>query len=105
MMIVINPVKIRSNSMTDSSQSKNSKMKNIDPRKLLILMELMKEAEGKPMDKLLPLIVNTNKKLKEQNLAFTKDESDLMIEVLTKNMSPKDKAQFEMLRTMMANRK
>lgn len=91
--------------MTDSSQSKNPKMKNIDPRKLLILMELMKEAEGKPMDKLLPLIVNTNKKLKEQNLAFTKDESDLMIEVLTKNMSPKDKAQFEMLRTMMANRK
>ena len=91
--------------MTDSSQNKNPKMKNIDPRKLLILMELMKEAEGKSMDKLLPLVVNTNKKLQDQNLAFTKDESDLMIEILTKNMSPKDKTQFEMLRTMMANKK
>ena len=68
-------------------------------------MELIKEAEGKSMDKMLPLIIKTNKKLQDQNLAFTKDESDLMIEVLTKNMSPKDKTQFEMLRTMMANRK
>ncbi|NLO10787.1 MAG: hypothetical protein GX129_13105 [Clostridiales bacterium] len=85
-----------------SDSSRNNKM---DPRKLVILMELMKEAEGKSMDKLLPLIINTNKKLKEQNLAFTKDESDLMIEVLTRNMSPRDKAQFEMLRTMMGNRK
>lgn len=85
-----------------SDSSRNNKM---DPRKLVILMELMKEAEGKSMDKLLPLIINTNKKLKDQNLAFTKDESDLMIEVLTKNMSPKDKAQFEMLRSMMGNRK
>lgn len=87
------------------SDSPNNKMKNIDPRKLVILMELIKEAEGKPMDKMLPLIIKTNKKLQDQNLAFTKDESDLMIEALTKNMSPKEKSQFEMLRTLMANRK
>ena len=43
--------------MPDSSRNNNSKMKNIDPRKLAILIELMKEAEGKSMDKLLPLIM------------------------------------------------
>lgn len=90
--------------MADTSWSKNPKMMNVDPRKLAILMELVKEAEGKPMDKLIPLIINTNKKLKEQNLTFSKDESDIMIEILTKNMSPKEKAQFEMLRKMMAKR-
>lgn len=91
--------------MSDSSRNNNARMNNIDPRKLAILIELMKEAEGKSMDKLLPLIMSTNKKLQDQNLSFTKDESELMIEILTKNMSPKDKAQFEMLRKMMANRK
>ncbi len=91
--------------MADTSSNNNSRMKNIDPRKLKILMELVKEAEGKPMDKLLPLIINTNKKMQEQNLSFTKDESDFMVEILTKNMSSKDKAQFEMMRTFMANRK
>lgn len=91
--------------MADTSSNNNSRMKNIDPRKLKILMDLVKEAEGKPMDKLLPLIINTNKKMQEQNLSFTKDESDFMVEILTKNMSSKDKAQFEMMRTFMANRK
>lgn len=76
-------------------------MKNLDPRKLAVLMELVKEAEGKPLDKLIPLIISTNKKLQAQNLSFTKDESEILIEVLTKNMSPREKAQFEMLRKLM----
>ena len=91
-----------SDNMADNN---NSKMNNVDPRKLVVLMELMKESEGKSMDKLLPLIMDANKKLQAQNLSFTKDESDLMIDVLTKNLSPKDKAQFEMVRKMMANKK
>jgi hypothetical protein len=85
--------------------SGNSKMRNIDPRKLVILMELIKEAEGKPIDKVLPLIIKTNKKLQDQNLTFTSDERDLMLEALTKNMSPKEKAQFEMIKSFMASRK
>lgn len=91
--------------MADTSWTNNPKLKNIDPRKLAILFELMKEAEGKQMDQLVPLLMNTNKRLQQQNLAFSKDESDLMLEILTKNMTPKEKAQFEMIKKMMANRK
>jgi len=87
--------------MSDTSWRSNPKINNIDPRKLTILLDLMKEAEGKPTDKIIPLVMNTNKKLKEQDLTFTKDESDLMVEILTKNMSPKEKAQFEMIKKMM----
>lgn len=91
--------------MADTSWSNNPKLKNIDPRKLAILLELVKEAEGKPTDKLIPLLVNTNKKLQQQNMTFTKDESDLMMDIITKNMSQKEKAQFEMIKKMMGNRK
>lgn len=87
--------------MADTSWTNNPKIKNVDPRKLAILLEVVKEAEGKPMDKLLPLLMNTNKKLREQNLTFNKDESEILMEILTKNMSPKEKAQFEMIRKMM----
>lgn len=87
--------------MADTSWTNNPNIKNVDPRKLAILLEVVKEAEGKPMDKLLPLLMNTNKKLREQDLTFNKDESDILIEILTKNMSPKEKAQFEMIRKMM----
>jgi hypothetical protein len=91
--------------MADTSWTNNPKLKNIDPRKLTILLELMKEAEGKPMDKLMPLLMSTNRRLQEQNLTFSKDESDVMIDLLTKNMNPKEKAQFEMIKKMMATRK
>jgi hypothetical protein len=91
--------------MTDTSWSNNPKLKNIDPRKLSILLDLVKEAEGKPMDKLIPIMMNTQKKIQKQNLNFTKDESDVMLEILTKNMNATEKAQFEMIKKMMASRK
>ena len=91
--------------MAYTSWMNNPKIRNIDPRKLAILLEIMKEAEGKPMDKLIPVIMNANKKLQDQNLNFTKDESDVMIEILFRHLTPREKMQFEMLRKMMANRK
>lgn len=91
--------------MADNSWSDNPRLKNIDPRKLSILMDLVNDSEGKPMDKLIPLLMNTQKKLQKQNLSFSKDESDLMIEILTKNMNAKEKSQFEMIKKMMANNK
>jgi hypothetical protein len=90
--------------MADTSWTNNNKVKNIDPRKLAILLETIKEAEGKSMDKLIPIILDTNKKLKNQNLSFTNDESDMMIELLSKNLSPKEKMQFDMIRKMMAKK-
>ncbi|MGF7142730.1 hypothetical protein HNQ56_001148 [Anaerotaenia torta] len=91
--------------MADTSWTNNPRLNNIDPRKLSILLDLMKEVEGKSMDQVFPLLMNTNKRLQEQNMAFSKDESDIMIEILTKNMTPKEKSQFEMVRKMMASRK
>lgn len=88
--------------MADKFQNKNPKMKNIDPRKLAILLEVVKEAEGKSMDKVLPIIMGANKKMQKESLSFTKDESEYMMELLTKNMSAKDRAQIDMLRKMMS---
>ncbi|HBY72875.1 MAG TPA: hypothetical protein DEG06_11600 [Lachnospiraceae bacterium] len=83
----------------------NPKLRNIDPRKLAILLDIVKEAEGKPMDQLIPIIMNANKKLQEQSINFTRDESDIMIDLLSKNLSPREKMQFEMIKKMMAGRK
>jgi hypothetical protein len=91
--------------MADTSWTNNPKLKNIDPRKMTILLDLVKEAEGKPMDKLVPLLTSTHKRLQQQNMSFNKDESDVMLEILTKNLTPKEKQQFEMIKKVMASRK
>lgn len=104
MIITANPI-IRSKMMPDTSWTNNPKLKNIDPRKMTILLELMKEAEGKPMDKLVPLLTSTYKRLQQQNMTFNKDESEVMLEILTKNLNAKEKQQFEMIKKVMTSRK
>ncbi len=89
----------------DNSWTNNPKLRNIDPRKMAILLDFIKQAEGKTMDQLLPMFLNINKRLQQQNLTLTKDESEIIIDVLTKNMSPREKAQFEMIKKFMALRK
>jgi len=91
--------------VADNSWMNNPKIRNIDPRKLSILLEIMREAEGKSMDQLLPLMMNANKKLQSQNLNFSKDESEVMIDLLTRNLSPREKRQFEMLKQFMMGRR
>ncbi|MDF2510597.1 MAG: hypothetical protein K0S04_463 [Herbinix sp.] len=91
--------------MPDTTWTNNPKLKNIDPRKMTIFLELMKEADGKPMEQLVPLLMNVNKKLQQQNMAFSKDESEILMEILTKNLTPKERQQFEMIRKFMASRK
>ena len=91
--------------MADTSWTKNPKLNNIDPRKLAILVELVNELEGKPLDKALPHLVAANKKLKEENLSFSKDENELLVEILGKNMSAKEKKQFEMMKNIIMAKK
>lgn len=91
--------------MADNTWSNNPKLKNIDPRKMAILLEVAKEAEGKPMDQLLPLMMNVNKKVQQQKMSFSKDESDTLLEILTKNLTQAEKQQFEIIKKFMANKK
>lgn len=79
-------------------------MKNIDARKLAILVDLANEAEGLSSDKALPLLIKTNAKMKALGLTFTPTESELLVEILSQDMSPADKQKLEVLKRMIAKK-
>lgn len=87
--------------MKDLSWINHPAMEHIDPRKLTILVDLANEAEGKSLNQSLSSIMNANAKLRAQNLTFTQEENDLLIEVLSKDMTPQDKAKLDMMKRMM----
>jgi len=91
--------------MKDLEWINHPAMKNIDARKLAVLVDLANEAEGKPADKALPLLVKANAKMKALGLTFTTEETNLMVEILTKDMSPADKQKLEMIKKMIAKKK
>lgn len=91
--------------MKDVSWINHPAMKNIDARKLGILVELVNEAEGKPVDKLLPVLITANAKLKATGMSFSPDETDLIMEIITKDLSASDKSKLEMVKKMIKNTK
>ncbi|WP_066715774.1 hypothetical protein [Clostridium sp. Marseille-P299] len=76
-------------------------MKNIHPAKKQILLELSKNSKNASFDKILPLMMSTNNKLKSQGLNFSQQETDLITEILSANLTPADRQKFEMLKKMM----
>lgn len=91
--------------MKDLEWINHPAMKDIDARKLAILVDLANEAEGKTADKALPLLIKANAKLKALGLTFTTEETDLMVEILTKDMSAADKQKLDMIKKMLAKNK
>lgn len=81
--------------MKDVSWINHPAIKNIDARKLAILVDLINEAEGKPLDKALPILLKTKTKLNALGLSFTNEETSLILDILSKDMSATEKIKFE----------
>lgn len=91
--------------MADISFLNHPLIKNLHPRKLEIMKDLIQAADNQPIDKALPLLLSAQKKLKQENLSFTKEESELISNELMKNISQTDKMKLEMLKKMMSSKK
>lgn len=84
--------------MSDLSWINHPAMKDIDAKKLAIIVEFMHEVEGKSGTAAMPVLMQTQNKIREQGLEFTPEESDLMLTILTKDMTPAEKARFEQMK-------
>lgn len=68
-------------------------------------MEVVSEAQGKTLQQSIPLLMKANSRLKEKNMNFSQEESALIMELLTKDMNPDEKARFESMRQMVMKMK
>ena len=89
--------------MRDTSWIHHPAIKNIDARKLAILVDLVNETEGLPLEKSLPNLIKANTKLKSQGLSFTKEETELILELFTKDLPPADKMKVQMMKQFISN--
>ncbi|WP_099468427.1 hypothetical protein [Konateibacter massiliensis] len=72
----------------DSNQwMNNDAFKNIDAQKMMMLQQLMTQANGKGMNEMLPFLMAASRQSNSNGLNFTKEETQLIIEVLKKDMS------------------
>ncbi len=74
--------------------------KTMHPIKIQIMKELVQNMQGKQMKEAAPLLMAAASRLKNHNLSFTPEESSLLIEILTKDMSPQEKEKVEMMKNI-----
>ena len=100
-----------SNSNTDNTENRssqnsdfmhNSRLSNIDPIKLKIIMEIREKSKNKSVEELLPEIMKINQELNRRNMNFTKNESEILMDVIEESLSPADRQKFNMLKGFMS---
>lgn len=77
-------------------------LNNIDPIKLKIISEIKSKGKNMSANDMLPQIMKINSELQKRNMAFTKEESKLILDSLEENLSPSEKDKFKMIRSFMS---
>lgn len=86
--------------MSQSIFEQHEIFKTMHPVKIQVMKELAESMQGKNMKDAAPLLMNATAKLKSHNMSFTPEETTVLLEILTKDMSPQEKARVEMMKNV-----
>ncbi|MBQ9766328.1 MAG: hypothetical protein IJW18_09030 [Lachnospiraceae bacterium] len=75
---------------------------NIDTDKFEILKEILAHTEGKSAKEVMPYFLAASKKAEEKGVTFSNQETDLILEILTKDMTPAEKSRIDYMRKLAA---
>ncbi len=88
--------------MHATSQTPERFLKNLDPKKQEILRPFLSNAKGTSTSQMLPLLMETQRKMQENNLSFTKEETSfLLAQIEPSSMSPSEQTAFLLLKQML----
>ena len=73
----------------------------LSPAKQALISEIVTDASKTSGDAMLPLLLKAQSRMKSQNIQFTPEESSLLMTTLMSDLSPAEKAKFEMLKKFM----
>ena len=77
------------------------KSPNIDPKKVALINEFKKMAEGKSSNEMLPLLLAVSKKSKSLGLKFSNEEMKIIIDSLMSEATPAQRQQINMMLNIM----
>lgn len=73
----------------------------LSPAKQALITEIVKDAANTSGDAMLPILLKAQSRMKSQGIQFTQEESAFLMSALMSDLSPADKAKFEMLKKFM----
>lgn len=74
--------------------------KNIDPKKIEIMELLVNQSRGKNIEDILPDLMAASSRLAEKGIAFTNEETGIIIDALSETMTGQERQRLEMVRNL-----
>lgn len=75
-------------------------MRGMNPEKIKFLTELAEQIEHTPKDQLMAKFMTLNMEANAKNIQFNDQETDLLVGILTANMSPAERSKVDTLRML-----
>lgn len=75
----------------------------MDPVKKTIVEELLERSKGKHLNESSGVIMAAIMKLREKKMSFTPEETDVLMNELTRDMTQKEIAKVDMMKQMIKN--
>ena len=75
----------------------------LDPKKQKMVSLLANSLQNKKLTEALPYLMQWKEQMKEENISFTKEENDLLTEILMQEMTPAQRKQYEYLKLFIKN--
>ena len=82
------------------SWKNDPRLKSMDPNRLAMLTAFAKELSEAPAEQKMPVFLSINQKAAAGGMNFTPDERELLVSVLTENMSKEEKAKVQLIRNL-----
>lgn len=76
------------------------RLKKMDPGRIALLMDFAKELSEAPQNDKMNCFISINKRAVAQKMTFSEDERDLLLSVLTEQMSPEEKKKVTLIQTL-----
>ena len=75
----------------------------LDPKKAALLNNFANLAQGKSIEEILPLLLAVSNKAKKEGISFTTGETNAIIDILRRDMSPEQQSKLDLFLHMMNN--
>ncbi|MBR2403874.1 MAG: hypothetical protein IKB01_14145 [Lachnospiraceae bacterium] len=81
----------------------NPAFNNLSPEKLAFLMNFANAKKPTQLQEMMPFLMSSMNQAKKENIQFTPSESDLLIDIFKKNLSPEEARKVDLMMRIMKN--
>ena len=81
----------------------NPAFNNLSPEKLAFLMNFANAKKPTQLQEMMPFLMSSMNQAKKENIQFTTSESDLLIDIFKKNLSPEEARKVDLMMRIMKN--